>query len=469
MAVFGIFGSTTENVASSAYYGLYALQHRGQASSGIVVNDDGVFHSYKASGIVNDVFTPRILDELGLGQMAIGNVRYGTSETKDRINAEPMVVNHIKGRLAISNDGKLVNYAELREELELQGSIFHSSNDVEIISNVITRERLSAPSIEEAINRAMYKLVGSIAMIVMSPQKLIAVRDENGMKPLCYGLRADGEYVIASESCALNAVGATFLREVEPGEIVVFSKDGVKSIRDHCGKKPERLCVFEYIYTSRPDSVINGCSVHLARKRAGMFLAKAHPVEADVVIGAPDSGLDAAIGYAEESGIPYGLGLIKNKYIGRTFIDPGQNVREDKVKIKLNPVAETVSGKRVVLVDDSIVRGTTCARVVKLLRDAGAKEIHVRSSAPAFLNPCYYGTDIASRDVLVACNYTIEEMAKLFGADSVGFLPLEDVFKLGEPGNCKGYCAACFDGKYPTNEPKPTNSKYDTKISQNKN
>jgi amidophosphoribosyltransferase len=200
-----------------------------------------------------------------------------------------------------------------------------------------------------------------------------------------------------------------------------------------------------------------------------MFLAKAHPVEADVVIGAPDSGLDAAIGYAEESGIPYGLGLIKNKYIGRTFIDPGQNVREDKVKIKLNPVAETVSGKRVVLVDDSIVRGTTCARVVKLLRDAGAKEIHVRSSAPAFLNPCYYGTDIASRDVLVACNYTIEEMAKLFGADSVGFLPLEDVFKLGEPGNCKGYCAACFDGKYPTNEPKPTNSKYDTKISQNKN
>jgi len=469
MAVFGIFGSTTENVASSAYYGLYALQHRGQASSGIVVNDDGVFRSYKASGIVNDVFTPRILDELGLGQMALGNVRYGTCETKDRINAEPMVVNHIKGRLAISNDGKLVNYAELREELELQGSIFHSSNDVEVISNVITRERLSAPSIEEAINRAMYKLVGSIAMIVMSPQKLIAVRDENGMKPLCYGLRADGEYVIASESCALNAVGATFLREVEPGEIVVFSKDGVKSIRDHCGKKPERLCVFEYIYTSRPDSVINGCSVHLARKRAGMFLAKVHPVEADVVIGAPDSGLDAAIGYAEASGIPYGLGLIKNKYIGRTFIDPGQNVREDKVKIKLNPVAETVNGKRVILVDDSIVRGTTCARVVKLLRDAGAKEIHVRSSAPAYLNPCYYGTDIASRDVLIACNHTTEEMAKIFGADSVGFLPLEDVFKLAESGGCKGYCAACFDGKYPTKEPKPMSSKYDTKISENKN
>ncbi len=466
MAVFGIYGAKTENVASSTYYGLYALQHRGQASSGIVVNDDGVFHSYKDSGIVNEVFTPRILESLGLGQMAVGNVRYGTSETKDRINAEPMLVNHVKGRLAISHDGKLVNYEELRRELELQGAIFHTSNDVEVISNVITRARLVSSSIEEAVSKAMDKLVGAYSMIVMSPQKLIAARDENGLHPLCYGVRDDGEYVISSESCALNVVGATFVRDVEPGEIVVFSKEGVKSIRDHCGKKPERLCVFEYIYTSRPDSVINGCSVHLARKRAGMFLAKAHPVEADVVIGAPDSGIDAAIGYAEASGIPYGLGLIKNKYIGRTFIDPGQNVREDKVKIKLNPVAETVNGKRVVLVDDSIVRGTTCTRVVKLLRDAGAKEIHIRSSAPAFLNPCYYGTDIASRDVLVACKYTPEEMAKQFGADSVGFLPLEDVFKLGAPGNCKGYCAACFDGNYPTEEPKDLGlSKFDCKIS----
>lgn len=469
MAVFGIFGTKTANVASSAYYGLYALQHRGQASSGIVVNDDGVFHSYKDSGIVNEVFTPRILEDLGLGQMALGNVRYGTSATKERINAEPMLVNHIKGRLAISHDGGLVNYAQLRRELELEGAIFHTSNEVEVLAYMITKARLTSPSTEAAISKAMEKVKGGYSLLVMSPQKLIAARDENGIHPLCYGIRDDGEYVVASETCALNTVGATFVRELDPGEIVVFSKEGVISIRDHCDKKPERLCVFEYLYTARPDSVIDNCSVHLARKRAGAFLAKAHPVDADVVIGAPDSGIDAAIGYSEESGIPYGLGLIKNKYIGRTFIDPGQNVREDKVKIKLNPVVETVKNKRVILVDDSIVRGTTCAHVVKLLRDAGAKEIHIRSSAPEFLNPCYYGTDIGSKAELIACKYNSQEMAKLFGADSVGFLPLKDVVRLAESGTCKGYCKACFDGDYPTDLPVNTDeSKYDTKISENK-
>lgn len=468
MAVFGIFGRETADVAASVYYGLYALQHRGQASCGIVVNDDGVFHAYKDSGIVNEVFTPNVLKGLGLGQKAIGNVRYGTSATKERINAEPIVVNHSKGRLAISIDGKLVNSAQLKEEMELQGSIFHTGNDAELISAVIIKERISSASIEEAVTKAVAKLEGAYSMLIMSPQKMIAVRDRNGIKPLCYGLRADGEYVISSESCALNSVGATYVRDIKNGEVVVFTKDGVQSIETHCGSKPERLCVFEYLYTARPDSTIAGCSVHLARKRAGAYLAKAYPTEADVVIGAPDSGIDAAIGYAEESGVPYGLGLIKNKYIGRTFIDPGQNVREDKVKIKLNPVVETVKGKRVILVDDSIVRGTTCARVVKLLREAGAKEIHVRSSAPAFLNPCYYGTDISSREVLIACNHTPEEIAKIFGADSVAFLPLEDVFKLGEGGACKGYCAACFDGNYPTAEPVPVDSKYDQKITENK-
>ncbi|MBQ8320649.1 MAG: amidophosphoribosyltransferase [Clostridia bacterium] len=466
MAVFGIFGTETANVASSVYYGLYALQHRGQASSGIVVNDDGVFHAYKDSGLVNDVFSHTVLSSLGLGQMAVGNVRYGTSATRDRINAEPIVVNHSKGKMAISIDGKLVNGAKLKEEMELQGSIFHTGNDAEIISATIIKERIVSASIEEAVCKAVARLDGAYSMIVMSPQKLIAVRDPNGIHPLCYGQRNDGEYVVASETCALTSVGATYIRDIEKGEIVVFSKEGIKTIKEHCEKKPERLCVFEYLYTARPDSVIAGCSVHLARKRAGAFLAKACPVEADVVIGAPDSGIDAAIGYAEESGIPYGLGLIKNKYIGRTFIDPGQNVREDKVKIKLNPVVETVKGKRVVLVDDSIVRGTTCARVVKLLRDAGATEIHVRSSAPAFLNPCYYGTDIASRDVLIACNHTTEEIARIFGADTVGFLPLEDVFKLGASGKCTGYCAACFDGKYPTEVPTESVNKYERKISQ---
>ena len=466
MAVFGIFGNVTESVASSVYYGLYALQHRGQASAGIVVNDEGVFRAYKDSGLVNEVFTPSVMSSLGLGQMALGNVRYGTSATKDRINAEPIVVNHSKGKLAISIDGKLVNGAELKEEMEMQGSIFHTGNDAEIISAVIIKERINSSSIEEAVLKAVERLEGAYSMVVMSPQKMIAVRDPNGIHPLCYGQRNDGEYVIASETCALNSVGATYIRDIEKGEIVVFTKDGIRCLKEHCEKKPERMCVFEYLYTARPDSVIAGCSVHLARKRAGAFLAKACPAEADVVIGAPDSGIDAAIGYAEASGIPYGLGLIKNKYIGRTFIDPGQNVREDKVKIKLNPVVETVKGKRVILVDDSIVRGTTCARVVKLLREAGAKEIHVRSSAPAFLNPCYYGTDISSRKSLIACNHTTEEIARIFGADSVGFLPIEDAFKLGATGNCKGYCAACFDGNYPTKEPAPVVNKYEQKISK---
>ncbi len=469
MAVFGIFGTKTENVASSVYYGLYALQHRGQASCGIVVNDDGVFHTYKDSGLVNDVFAPAVMKGLGLGQIAVGNVRYGTSETKDRINSEPIVVNHSKGRMAIAIDGKLINGAELKAEMEMQGSIFHTGNDAEIISAVIIKERITSNSIEEAVYKAMKRLKGGYALVVMSPQKLIAARDENGVHPICYGKRGDGEYIISSETCALNAVGATHVRDIEPGEILVFKKEGLQSITENCGKKPERLCVFEYLYTARPDSVIADCSVHLARKRAGMFLARSCGVEADVVIGAPDSGIDAAIGYAEESGIPYGLGIIKNKYIGRTFIDPGQNLREDKVRIKLNPVVETVKGKRVILVDDSIVRGTTMARVVKLLRDAGATEIHVRSSAPQFLNPCYYGTDIASRDVLIACNHTTEEMARIFGADSVGFLSLEDVFKLAESGKCKGYCAACFDGNYPTEIPTSSGeSKYDYKISESK-
>ena len=470
MAVLGIFGTTTECVATSIYYGLYALQHRGQASCGIVVNDDGVFKAYKDSGLVGEVFTKPVLKSLGLGQMAVGNVRYGTSATKDRINAEPIVVNHSKGRMAISLDGKLVNAAELKNEMELQGSIFHTGNDAEIISAVIIRERINSGSIEEAVSKAMKKLKGAYSLLIMSPQKLIAVRDPRGMKPLSFGQRSDGEYVVASETCALHAVSATFVREIAPGEIVVFTKEGIRSVKDHCGTEKESLCVFEYLYTARPDSEICGCSVHEARKKAGAFLAKALPVEADVVIGAPDSGLDAAIGYSIESGIPYGIGLIKNKYIGRTFIDPGQNVREDKVRIKLNTVAATVRGKRVVLVDDSIVRGTTMARVVKLIRDAGATEIHVRSSAPAFLNPCYYGTDISSRDSLIACNHTTEEMARIFGADSVGFLPLEDVFKLAPTGTCTGYCAACFDGKYPTEVPMvvANDTRFDKKISENK-
>ena len=470
MGVFGIIGRDRTDVASSVYYGLYALQHRGQESAGIVVNDDGVFNFRKDSGLVDDVFNHSNLEALGKGTMAIGHVRYGTLGTKARENAEPIVVNHIKGRLAIATSGTLVNSAELRRELELQGMIFQTSSDAEIVSYVITKERINSASIEEAITKAMNKLEGGLSFIVMSPQKLIVARDKHGIHPMVYGKREGEQYVIATETCALDSVGATFIRELEPGEIIVFSRDGIKSIKEHCGKCKEALCVFEYVYTSRPDSVIASCSVHAARRRAGALLAKAHPVSADVVVGVPDSGLDAAIGYAAESGIPYGIGLIKNKYIGRTFIAARQDVREDKVKIKLNPVSDTVKGKRVVLVDDSIVRGTTCARLVRLLRNAGATEVHLRSSAPPFINPCYYGTDIDSKDALIACNYSIDEIRKIIGADSLGYLKLEDVTKLGDSGTCKGYCTACFDGNYPTEIPKEVyDNKFDHKISDKKN
>ena len=464
--VFGVFCNEAYDVARMTYYALFALQHRGQESAGIVVNDDGLFRTHKDAGTVEEVFTPTALEKLGLGNMAVGHVRYGTASTKDRINAQPMVVNHVKGRMAIANNGTLVNYHTLREKLELDGAIFHTSSDTEVISYLITRERLLAPSIEVAVERAMAHLEGSFSLVVMSPSKLIAARDPWGFHPLCYGKTEDGRIVVASESCALNSVGATLVRDLRPGEIIIIDKDGIRNIETHVGTRPHARCVFEYIYFARPDSVIDGTTVHAARVAAGRFLAKEHPVDADVVIGVPDSGLDAAIGYAMESGIPYEIGFIKNKYIGRTFIAPGQANREDKVRIKLNPISEVVKGKRVVLVDDSIVRGTTGGRIVKLLRDAGATEIHMRISAPPFLHPCYYGTDIDSKDSLIACNHTLEEIRRITGADSLGYLLLEDVTKIAETRGCEGYCTACFDGKYPTEVPEKHTNKYDNKLSE---
>ena len=465
--VFGIFSPCVNGVAASAYYGLFALQHRGQESCGIVVNDDGIFHTYKDIGLVNDVFTPTVLCELGQGNMAVGHARYGTTGNNDLANTQPIVVNHIKGRMALAHNGNLVNSYELREELELNGSIFHTTSDTEVISYIITKERLTSPSIEEAINNAMYKLKGAYSLVIMSPSKLIAVRDERGFRPLCYGQTADGSYVVASESCALDSVGATLIRDVRPGEIVVFDRNGVRSITDHCDKAPQSMCVFEYIYFARPDSVIDGASVHKARLRAGAFLALEHPVQADIVVGVPDSGIDAAIGYSRQSGIPYGIGLIKNKYIGRTFISPGQKSREDKVRIKLNPVAETVRGKRVVLIDDSIVRGTTSGRIVKLLRDAGATEVHMRVSAPPFMNPCYYGTDIDSQESLIACHHSVEEIAEIIGADSLGYLRVDHAEMLAGDGNCKGFCTACFSGCYPTQVPTKTEkNRFERKLSE---
>lgn len=464
--VFGVFSPERSDVASTAYYGLFALQHRGQESCGIVVNDDGLFQTYKDTGLVNDVFTPQILESLGEGNMAVGHVRYGTTGGNDRSNAQPIVVNHIKGRMALAHNGNIVNCEQLRRELELEGSIFSTTSDTEVISYIITKERLNAPSIEQAVNQAMARIRGAYSLVILSPSKLIAVRDENGFRPLCYGQTEDGRYVVASESCALDAVSAKFIRDIQPGEIVVFEKDGVRSITDHCGKADGALCVFEYIYFARPDSVIDGCSVHNARMRAGAFLALEHPVQADVVIGVPDSGLDAAVGYAKQSGIPYEIGFIKNKYIGRTFIQPGQKSREDKVKIKLNPIADVVRGKRIVMIDDSIVRGTTSARIVKLLREEGAKEIHMRVSAPPFLNPCYYGTDIDSRENLIAASHSVDEIAKIIGVDSLGYLSVESVKQIAKGLHGTGYCTACFDGSYPTEIPETTSkNRFESKIS----
>ena len=466
--VFAVFSNTVTDVASTVYYGLFALQHRGQEGCGIAINNDGVISSYKDLGLVNDVFSKDVMNKLGQGNMAIGHVRYGTTGNNDRNNVQPIVVNHVKGRMAIAHNGNLVNAVGLREELELNGSIFHTTSDLEVISYVITKERLSCASIEEAISRAMNKIDGAYSIVAMSPAKLIAARDPRGFRPLCYGKTEDGRYIVASETCALDAVGAKFITDIKPGEIVVFSADGVRSITDHCGEKEQSLCIFEHIYFARPDSFVDGRSVHASRVRAGELLAKAHPVEADVVIGVPDSGLDAAIGYAKESGIPYGIGFIKNKYIGRTFIAPGQKSREDRVKIKLNPVREVVAGKRVVMVDDSIVRGTTSARIVRLIREVGAKEVHVRSSAPPFIAPCYYGVDIDSKDKLIACKHSIPEICKIIGADSLGYLGYEDVKKIAEGGHCTGFCYACFDEKYPTPAPKESKNKFEQPIQENK-
>lgn len=465
--VFGIFSQNTADVAASAYYGLFSLQHRGQESCGIVVNDDGVFTHYKDVGLVNDVFTPEVLGKLGMGNMAVGHVRYGTTGHTDRLNAQPILVNHIKGRMALAHNGNLVNSYELRKELEMTGSIFHTTSDTEVISYIVTKERLTAPSIEEAVRRAMDKIKGAYSLVIMSPSKLIAARDKNGFRPLCYGLTQDGSYVVASESCALDSAGAAFVRDIRPGEVVVFSKDGVKSMDDLCDTAPKSMCIFEYIYFARPDSVIDGQSVHSARLKAGECLAEDYPVDADVVIGVPDSGIDAALGYSRKSGIPYGIGFIKNRYIGRTFISPGQKSREDKVKIKLNAISETVKGKRVVMIDDSIVRGTTCARIVKLLREAGATEVHMRVSAPPFRNPCYYGTDIDSRENLIANNHTIDEIKQIIGVDSLGYLSTDSLCRLIGTKKGEGYCDACFTANYPTAIPSNTDKdRFEQKINE---
>jgi amidophosphoribosyltransferase len=464
--VFGVFlpdGQT--GVVGPAYHALYALQHRGQESCGVAVNREGVISCHKDVGLVGEVFTRDVLEKLPEGSIAVGHCRYGTTGAQNRNNAQPLLVNHLKGGMALCHNGNLVNAQELREALELGGAIFHTTSDSEVIAYTVTQERLRADSIEQAVLQTMRRIKGAYSLVLTSPTKLIAARDPHGFRPLCIGSLPDGGTVFASESCALDAIGASFVRDIRPGEVVVVSNDGMRSLQ--CSEQCESaLCVFEFIYFARPDSVIDGSAVHTARLRAGAFLALEHPVQADVVVGVPDSGIDAAIGYARQSGIPYGVGFIKNRYVGRTFIQPGQTERQNAVRIKLNAVGATVKGKRVVLIDDSIVRGTTSARIVSLLREAGAKEVHMRLSSPPFRYPCYFGTDIDSTDNLIAAHHSVEEIRQMIGTDSLGFLPVECVDKLADHSAC-GFCKGCFTGKYPVEPPREASkNKFETRLSE---
>ncbi|MDO4173607.1 MAG: amidophosphoribosyltransferase [Eubacteriales bacterium] len=451
--VFGVYVNKEDigkiSPSHDAYTALFALQHRGQEACGIAVNNDGVIRCHKDIGLVNEVFDQEILDGMP-GTMGIGHVRYSTTGLQSRENAQPVCITHCKGNLAIAHNGNLVNAGELRRQIELDGGIFRSSSDTEVLAYTIVRERLKCGSIEQAVLRSMSVIEGAYSLVVMSPRKLIAARDPHGFRPLCIG-KMYNSYVFASESCALDALGAEFIRDVEPGELIVIEDGEMRSM--HCGIQCDHtMCVFEYIYFARPDSVVDGASVAYARQEAGRYLFEEHPVDADVVVGVPDSGIPAAIGYSKASGIPYDVGLIKNKYIGRTFIQPGQDKRERSVRIKLNALRNNLEGKRVILVDDSIVRGTTCARLVKILRDAGAKEVHMRISAPPFLHPCFFGTDVPDREYLIAYGRTVEEIRDLVGVDSLGYLSLEATNKIAVGAHC-GFCNGCFSGKYPIEVP----------------
>ncbi len=545
--VFGAWAAQGEDLARLAYYGLFALQHRGQEAAGICASAGGELQSHKGDGLVGEVFTPQVLAGFKPARVAVGHVRYSTTGAKCSQNAQPIVVSHKAGALALAHNGNLTNYRALRAQLESGGSIFHTTSDTEVISYIITRERLTAPTLEHAISRTMGQIEGAYCLVVMNESKLIAVRDPSGYRPLCYGvIERDGAdfdgvgggenacqnaatinlcktkgggtpaqndktpaqnsaqtdektapnsnltnapqnsaqtdektapnsnlaanstanltatpaqvlgenlvhksanlqgkiYVVASETAALDAVGARFVRDIEPGEMLTFADGEVRSNRDWCATAPRKTCAFEFIYFARPDSVIDGVSVHNARVLAGEILAQRHPASADLVIGVPDSGLEGAMGYANKSGLPLEYGFLKNRYIGRTFISPGQSSRENLVSIKLNAIASVVAGKRLVVIDDSIVRGTTSRKTVALLRRAGAREVHMRITAPQFVSPCFWGVDIDSRDNLISCRYTLDEIAAFIGVDSLGFLEIEDLAKL-----CGGlgHCAKCFE------------------------
>jgi amidophosphoribosyltransferase len=446
--VFGVFKH--EDAARIAYLGLYALQHRGQESAGIVTSDGQHLFAERGMGHVAEVFQETILSRLK-GDVAIGHTRYSTAGDSCIKNAQPIQVSCSKGELALCHNGNLVNAEPLRRKLENEGSIFLSSSDSEVILHLIAKSRCS--TIEEAIQDSLLQVNGAYSLIFLTPEKMIAVRDPRGFRPLCFGW-LDGSPVIGSETCAFDLIGAKFEREVEPGEMLIFSEQGWVCRKVLPEAKPS-FCIFEHVYFSRPDSVIFGRSVYESRYSLGKCLAQEQPADADIVVPVPDSGVTAAIGYSRESGIPFEFGLIRNHYVGRTFIEPRQSIRHFGVKIKLNPVADLIRGKRVVLVDDSIVRGTTSRKIVKMVRTAGATEVHLRISCPPTISPCYYGVDTPTKRELIASSHSVDEICKYIEADSLGYLSLEGMLRACGDVEGKGYyCTACYTGKYPVEFPR---------------
>lgn len=444
--VFGIFSGEKSQVGAITYYGLYALQHRGQESAGIVACNDKEFTCHKDMGLVSDVFNTEVLNNLQ-GTAAIGHVRYSTTGSSHKNNAQPIVGKYKLGSIAIAHNGNLINADVIRELLEEGGTIFQTSIDTEVILNLISRG--AKKGIENAVVDAIQAVKGSYAIVILTEDKLIGVRDPNGIRPLCIGKLGDS-YILCSESCALDTIGGEFIRDVCPGEIVIVDKEGIRSI-NFAERTKTQTCSFEYIYFARPDSTIDEINVYQSRVRAGEQLYKEHPVEGDIVIGVPDSGIPAAIGYSKASGIPYGIGFIKNKYVGRTFIAPTQEMREKALWVKLNPLKSNVEGKRVIIIDDSIVRGTTSKRLVEILRKAGAKEIHFRIASPIVKFPCYFGIDTPYRNELIGSNMTVEEMKEMIGADSVGYISIDGLLKSLDKD--KGFCLGCFCGEYPISAP----------------
>ena len=454
--VFGIYNPHGEDAASSIYYGLSSLQHRGQESCGIAVFDTsgpkGNMNVQRGMGLVSEVFKEDVLSNMK-GNLGIGHVRYSTTGAATLSNAQPLVLNYIKGTLALAHNGNLVNTEELRNELAQNGAIFHTTTDSEVIAYYIARERVRTKSVEEAIMKTAEKIKGAYGLVIASPRKLIGVRDPLGLKPLCLGKR-DDSYIIASESCTLTAIGAQFLRDIKPGEIVTITREGITSNLTLCQSR-QAHCIFEYIYFARLDSKLDGISVYESRLRAGAALAKAYPADADLVVGVPDSGITAAQGFAAESGIPFGLAFYKNSYVGRTFIKPTQKERESSVRLKLSVLESAVKGKNIVLVDDSIVRGTTSGIIINLLRNAGVKEIKLCISSPPVRYPCFFGIDTAERKQLIAAKYSTEEICKMIGADALHYLSQEGLAESISELKKTDMCFACFDGIYP--EPVPNN------------